>query len=334
MVGFVEALGDLLIGRPRRARAAIGSWFSNLVHVRRLRASRQAGAGRCARARLASCASCRCRAPPGSARSSPTTSTPTPGCASLGDASRSAVDSVSDGMRTPAAIAFLGFLVLVVLGSRDADHPRASRRSARSAHWPGVGDVFDSFGSAWRYTGLGSASPAPAALALIGAMGTVLLGAVGLAQTLTVVVAIPLGAFGAYRLGRHVIGLRGPALAAGLAYGINPVARNAIAQGRLGPLVLFALLPFLLLRDRPARRAQRRRARRVACCGSRCSPRCSARCTRPGSASSCSRLLAFVLAIPIAGRGRATLRGVRHRDRRVRSARWCCSSRGRSRTCT
>ena len=109
--------------------------------------------------------------------------------------------------------------------------------------------MFDTFGSAWRSTGLGSASPAPAALALIGAMGTVLLGAVGLAQTLTVVRRAP-----ARRVRRvpartrHVIGLRGPALAAGLAYGINPVARNAIAQGRLGPLVLFALLPFLLLR--------------------------------------------------------------------------------------
>ena len=41
VVGFVEAVGDLLIGRPRRARAAVGSWFSNLVHVRQLRASRR-----------------------------------------------------------------------------------------------------------------------------------------------------------------------------------------------------------------------------------------------------------------------------------------------------
>src|SRR5262249_46597375 len=67
-------------------------------------------------------------------------------------------------------------------------------------------------------------------------------------QTLVVVIALPLGAFGAYRLSRYAIGFRGPALAAGLAYAINPVARNAIAQGRLGPLVLFALLPYLLLR--------------------------------------------------------------------------------------
>ena len=63
--------------------------------------------------------------------------------------------------------------------------------------------------------------------------------------------------FGAYRLARRVIGLRGPALAAGLAYGVNPVARNAIAEGRLGPLVLFVMLPFLLGARRPPRPARR-----------------------------------------------------------------------------
>ena len=329
VVGFVEAFGDLLTGRPRRARAAIGSWFSNvraLPAAARLAATGPAAPAR-ARLRAARAAGVEHRA----ARRLPraTTSTPTPACATLGDASRSAVDSVSDGVRTPAAIAFLGFLVLVVIGSRDL-LTHGVPAIGTFGHWASVGDVFDSFGSAWRYTGLGSASPAPAALALIGAMGTVLLGAVGLAQTLTVVLALPLGAFGAYRLARHVIGLRGPALAAGLAYGINPVARNAIAQGRLGPLVLFARPALPDAAHRPARRARRRPAG-SACCGSRCSPRCSARGTRSGSGSSWSRP------------PRSCWRS-RSRDRRgwrcagsgsrssPRSAASCSCSRGRSRT--
>ncbi len=112
--------------------------------------------------------------------------------------------------------------------------------------WPSDASLFDAFGSAWRYTGLGSASAAPPSLALMGALGTVLFGAVGLARTLVVVAAMPLGAFGAYRFARRLVGLRGPALAAGVAYGVNPVARNAIATGRFGPLVLFVLLPFVL----------------------------------------------------------------------------------------
>src|SRR5262249_33704943 len=53
---------------------------------------------------------------------------------------------------------------------------------------------------------------------------------------------------GAYRFARRLVGLRGPAVAAALAYGVNPAARNAVATGRFGPLVFFALLPFVLSR--------------------------------------------------------------------------------------
>ena len=246
VVGVIEAIGDLLTGRPRRARAAIGSWFSNVLHFRRLRPSRR----RAQRLRTVHDSELRELQVSSTARLGAFIShhlhTDTR-LRNLGDASRVAVDSVSDGVRTPAAIAFLGFLGLVVIGSREFI-TQGVPAIGTFARWPSVGELFDSFGSAWRFTGLGSASPAPSALALTGALGTLLLGAVGLARTLVVVLALPVGAFGAYRLGRRVIDLRGPALAAGLAYGINPVARNALAEGRLGPLMLFALLPYLLLR--------------------------------------------------------------------------------------
>ena len=260
VVGFVEAIGDLLTGHPRRARAAFGSWFSNVVHVRNLRASRR----RAQRMRTVHDSDLRELQVSTTARLSAFLAhhlhTDTR-LRDLGEASRSAVDSMSDGVRTPAAIAFLGFLVLVVVGSRDLITGGVPSIGT-FAHWPGVGDVFDAFGSAWRYTGLGSASPQPAALAVIGALGTVLLGSTALAQTLVVVVAAPMGAFGTYRLTRRAITYRGPALAAGLAYGINPVARNAISEGRLGPLVLFAVLPFVLLRAvRLGERSDARRGR-------------------------------------------------------------------------
>jgi GT2 family glycosyltransferase len=306
VVGFVEAVGDLLSGHPRRARAAIGSWFSNLFHVRRLLPSRRRAQA------LRSVHD-------SELREFQVSSTTRLGAffahhlhtdtrlRSIGDASRTAMDSVSDGIRTPAAIAFLGFLVLVVVGSRSLITGGVPAIGT-FAHWPGVGDVFDSFGSAWRYTGLGSASPAPAALAIIGALGTVLFGATGLAQTLTVVVALPLGAFGAYRLGRYTIGFRGPALAAGLAYGINPVARNALAQGRLGPLVLFALLPFLLLRVvRLGERSDTRRGRVL-----RLAVVCAllAAFYPAGLGLFVVAVLVFVIAIPIARGAKAMFRAL------------------------
>jgi GT2 family glycosyltransferase len=304
VVGFVEAIGNLLVGHPRRARAAIGSWFSNLIHVRSLRPSRR----RAQSLRTVHDSELRELQASSTARLNAFLAhhlhTDTR-LRDLSDASRTAVDSMSDGIRTPAAIAFLCFLALVVVGSRSLITSGVPAVGT-FAHWPSVGDLFDSFGSAWRYTGLGSASPAPAALALIGALGTVLLGATSLAQTLVIVVALPLGAFGTYRLSRYAIGFRGPALASGLAYGINPVARNALAQGRLGPLVLFGLLPFVLLRlVRLGDRSDARRGRvlRLTVLGALLAAFYPA-----GLGLVVLAALAFVVAAPIAGGGRAMVR--------------------------
>jgi GT2 family glycosyltransferase len=246
MVSFVEAIGDLFTGRPRRARAAIGSWFSNLFHLRRLGPSRR----RAQQLRRVHDSELRELQVSSSARLSAFLTHHLHNDSrlrNLGDASRNAVDSFSDGVRTPAAVAFIGYFLVVALGSRGLIAHGVPAIGTFGA-WPGVGDLFNAFASAWRYTGLGSASAAPPALAVMGGMGTLLFGAVGLARTLVVVLAMPVGAIGASRLAGRVIDLRGPALVAGLAYGVNPAARNAIAEGRLGPLVFFALLPFLMLR--------------------------------------------------------------------------------------
>ena len=244
IVGFVEAFGDLVTGHPRRARAVVGAWAVNLLHPRSWRASRRRAQAlrhvhdRDLRelhvgslTRLNAFLSHRVR---GDQR-----------FRSFGARGRVAVDSVSDGVRTPAFLAFVVFLALVAFGSRDLIS-NGVPSIGTMVTWPSVGTLLDSFGSAWRYTGLGSASAQPALPAVMAGAGAGLFGAVGLARTLVVLLAMPIGAFGAYRLALRVIRLRGPALAAGLAYGVNPVARNAIAEGRLGPLVLFATFPFLL----------------------------------------------------------------------------------------
>ncbi len=246
VLSFFEFVGNLVTGHPRRARAAVVGWWSNLFHLKSVRRARKrAQANRTVHdselRELQTSTTARLTAwfahhlhHEGRLRD-------------LGDASRSAVDSVSDGMRAPATLAFLGFLALVLVGSRDLFR-HGVPPIGTFATWPSVGSLLDAFGSAWRYTGLGSASAQPPAFLVAGGLGTVLLGATGLAHTLFLVLMLPLGAIGMYLLARRIIVLRGPAFAAAIAYGVNPVARNSIAEGRLGPLVLFGLLPFLLLR--------------------------------------------------------------------------------------
>ena len=238
--------------------------------------ARRGGARRrCGGSTTPSCASCRSRARRGSARSWRTTSTPTRGCAA--SATRPAARSTPCPTAcAPRPRSRSSASSCCRVRSRDL-LTTGCPRSARSGTGPGRRRLRRvRVGVALHRARLGVAG-AGGARADRRASARCCSARSGLAQTLVVVVALPLGAFGAYRLGRRIIGLRGPALAAGLAYGINPVARNAIAQGRLGPLVLFALLPFLLLRscgsgargdDRgrgpgPAARGARRVARRV-----------------------------------------------------------------------
>ena len=246
VVGFIEALGDVVTGRPRRARAAIGAWISNLVHLRSLRPARKQAqslrqvhdrdlrelqVGSLTRLSVFFAHHVHTDERLRAVRYT----RPLGGRLRLRRAPRTGDARVP---RLPRA-----------RGGRVArpDHAAACRRSAPWCTWPAVGDLFDAFGSAWRYTGLGSSSAAPPLLALMGGFGTVLFGAVGLGAhprrrrwRCRSARSVPTGS------PDRVMGLRGPALAAGIAYGVNPVARNAIAEGRLGPLVLFALLPFLL----------------------------------------------------------------------------------------
>jgi GT2 family glycosyltransferase len=164
---------------------------------------------------------------------------------SLAEASRSAVSTAAAAVRHPMSAAVAAVTLAWLIGSRLllTDGVPAVGTMAR---WTGIGDLLSTYASGWRYTGLGSSTAAPPAVVPMAGFTTILFGAHGLAHTLFVILAFPVGALGAYCLTREVTPAAPPAVAAGLAYAINPVPRNAIANGRLGPLVVFALAPFLI----------------------------------------------------------------------------------------
>ena len=92
---------------------------------------------------------------------------------------------------------------------------------------------------------VGARVPATPVFALMSLLSTVLLGHGGMARTVVVVGALPLGTWGAYRLVRSLTNAALPAAVAATAYVANPVGRDAIGRGDLGPLVL-AVRPLLL----------------------------------------------------------------------------------------
>lgn len=243
-LAFVEAVVFVATPRRRQAGAVLGAWRWNLMHLGRLRRARrraqsmrsvhdrelrelQVGAG----ARVGSFL---------------TQHHADERIESLEDRVRDGLESLTTTLLHPASIALGVFLLVVIIGSRDFFSSGVPAVGSFAA-WPGVHALAGAFTSSWRYTGLGSAAPAPPAIALMAGIGTVLVGSVGLGQALLVTLALPIGAAGAFRLARQIGADRPGAITAALTFGFSPVPRNAIATGRLGPLLLFALLPFLLL---------------------------------------------------------------------------------------
>jgi GT2 family glycosyltransferase len=115
------------------------------------------------------------------------------------------------------------------------------------APFPGWTSTLSQFAGGWHPSGVGTTAPASPALAVIGLVGTVLLGAMGLTQKVLVFACIPVGAWGAVRLLRP-FGSQRASLITGLAYLVMAVPYNALALGRWGALAVYAGSPWVLAR--------------------------------------------------------------------------------------
>ncbi|MFP5322142.1 MAG: glycosyltransferase [Acidimicrobiia bacterium] len=158
---------------------------------------------------------------------------------------RGIADGVRSGeLRWPLA-AWIATLVVVGFGSR---HLLLDPIPAVGGFLPfdrGPGELLEAYLSGWRTTGLGSSAPAPTAFALLGLLGTVLLGAMGLLRELLVLGALLAGLIGAYRLLRPTGSPRAQA-AALVGYGAIPLAYDAIADGRWGALTVYGAMPWIV----------------------------------------------------------------------------------------
>ncbi|MBI2168763.1 MAG: glycosyltransferase family 2 protein [Actinobacteria bacterium] len=164
---------------------------------------------------------------------------------SFSGASRDLAQSVTGGIRRPSLTFGAALSIVALVGARNLITSHVPSVGS-FLPWPSPGEAFREFGSAWRFVGVGSGGPAPPALALMGFLSAALTGSAALARTVVIVTAIPLGAYGAFRLMLPLARSVGPPLAAATAYAVVPVPRNAIAEGRLGPLVFYAAAPFML----------------------------------------------------------------------------------------
>jgi GT2 family glycosyltransferase len=152
----------------------------------------------------------------------------------------------SDRGRLTGRVRLLSWLIaalVVVVGSRSL-LTGSLPSVGQFVPFPSWSSTFAQFGAGWHPSGVGSTAPAPPAFALAGALGTVLIGAMGLTEKVLIFACIPLGAWGMVRLVRP-FGSQRASLVAGIVYLAVPVPYDALALGRLGSLAMYAGAPWV-----------------------------------------------------------------------------------------
>lgn len=244
----VEAAYALVAGHVTQARDVIGAWAWNLRRLPSLRRRR-----RLVRAtRVLPDAEVRRLQVRGSSRMGGFVRGELGGAdrvrASFSEAGRS-VTGWREGSSGFALVGATVVALVLLVGSRGLLGGDLATLSGLAPFGPssGAGDLVGRWASGWHTAGIGSPAPVPTAFALLGAAGFALFANMGLLQVLLVLGSLPIGAIGAWRLARDLGSTRAKAVGM-VAYVAVGLPYDDLARGRVGGLVLYAGLPFVLRR--------------------------------------------------------------------------------------
>ncbi len=163
-----------------------------------------------------------------------------------GTRGRQMIEAARSGSARAAAITWALVVLLYLFGVRHLITRGIPIYGEMTSFGGGARDALDEWWSGWRDEGLGREAPSAIGTLFVSVGGFVFLGRMALLRTI-VVLGLPLlggrgmwkalGPFGSNRA--RIVGL--------VAYMANPLAYNAIANGSLSALVLFAGAPWLLV---------------------------------------------------------------------------------------
>ena len=105
--------------------------------------------------------------------------------------------------------------------------------------------LFEAWTSRYREVGVGTVGPSPTANGALAAASALTLGSTSLLRQILILATLPVGAIGMWRLCRPV-GSRRARVVGLFAYLATPVLVNAMAWGRWGALVVYALAPWII----------------------------------------------------------------------------------------
>jgi GT2 family glycosyltransferase len=153
-------------------------------------------------------------------------------------------------LTNPVAVLLALAVVAMLVGARGAlGHVSGPGLSPAPDHWH---DWWSLHLSSWHELGLGTAVPAPPYVLPLAILATILGGSPAAAVSTLLVVAVPFSLWGAWRFLRVAGRLATPAganrwliLWGATTYAVAPVVSGAWGQGRIGPVLSAALLPWL-----------------------------------------------------------------------------------------
>ncbi|HEU5038279.1 MAG TPA: glycosyltransferase family 2 protein [Nocardioides sp.] len=153
-------------------------------------------------------------------------------------------------LTNPIALALTLFVVAALVGARGALDPLAG--GGLSPTPAGVSDWWHLYAETWHPLGTGTAVPAPAYLLPLALLATLLGGSPATAVSMVLLLAVPLGVWGAWRflrvvgrLATHRGAPRWVLLWGATTWALVPVASGAWGDGRLGVVVVATVLPWL-----------------------------------------------------------------------------------------
>ena len=164
----------------------------------------------------------------------------------------------------PAVLLVAGLTVIALIAERSLLGAGTLSGGALTPAWGGASALWREYLQGFHPAGIGSASSTPPYVAIIAALATVLGGKPWLAIDVIMVGCIPLAGLAAFVALRRVTGSVLARVWAASAYALLPVGMGAVAAGRFGSAVVFALIPLIALLAARIFTEGPRRARRAA----------------------------------------------------------------------
>jgi GT2 family glycosyltransferase len=149
-------------------------------------------------------------------------------------------------LTSPSLFTFIALLAVAIAAGRSLIGSGPLGGGSLVPAWGGASDLWGTYLQTFHPAGVGSTTPAPAWLAVIATLSTLLAGKPWLAIDVIMIGCVPLAGMTAMLAVRKVTTSALVRVWASVTYALLPVATGVIASGRFGAAVAFILLPLIV----------------------------------------------------------------------------------------